>query len=412
MKTKILAVFIFLCSFLSQAYAADSIKEMFSEGSLNGEIRAYSYTYDYKGTTKDLGDNAVGGLLYYKTAPLHGISFGVAFATANDFFSDSDKDNYLILGSDSDDEHKSVTRLQEYYVKGEWYNTALKYGAQEIDTPMLNGDYCRFFNKTYEGLSVVNKSIDNLTISGYYLTGYASWNADHFSDIVKVLNEDAEDKPMIIGGLTYKIPFETSNVTLDGWVYDFKDVYRSGYFRSNISANIGDYRVSFIPSYFKQDSEGADLAGDFSARQYGFEAGAGTGSFDFTTYLSVTDKDAIVTPFGFGRIVMQQYLISGAAEENVYGAKAAYGFSRLGLNGLSASIWYAYYDRPDTGENAATDVTEIDYTLVYDFGKGGDKSLEGLSVSLGYADMNYTTEEDAAEIKLKVRYAFDLNLKK
>jgi hypothetical protein len=80
---KFFTYFAFLVLISSQAFAADSIKEMFTESSAHGEIRAYSYTYDFKDNTRDLGDNVIGGTFYYKTASLHGISFGLAFATAN-----------------------------------------------------------------------------------------------------------------------------------------------------------------------------------------------------------------------------------------------------------------------------------------------------------------------------------------
>lgn len=74
--------------------------------------------------------------------------------------------------------------MLEYYVQGDWFDTTIKYGAQEIYTPMMNMDYATILPKVYRGLSVVNRSVENLELHGYYIRGFSGWTDSGYMDIV------------------------------------------------------------------------------------------------------------------------------------------------------------------------------------------------------------------------------------
>ncbi|MCD8554768.1 OprD family outer membrane porin [Seleniivibrio sp.] len=407
MKLRSLLTFTVVSLFAAQAYAADSIADMFSEGSVHGQIRAFSYTYDNEGSSRDLGDNVIGGFVYYKTAPLHGISLGLTFATANNFLSDDNKGNYGLLDESTASEHKSYTKMMEYYIQGDYFDTTFKYGAQEIYTPIMNMDYCRLLPKTYKGLSIANKSIDNLELDAYYITGYSNWNDSDYMPIMSSVTDSDDENPLLIGGAKYHVPTESVNLGIEGWVYHMDDVFNSQMAIVNLSKTINDVNVSFIPSYLKQDSAGDDLAGKLDTYQYGFQTGVNFNGIDLKAYYSKTGDDALFTPWGFGKVIMQQYMVSGnRAEEDAYGVLVGYDLTKIGLTGLSAYVWYTVYDTPDSGSSATPDAVETDYNLQYKFGKNFNGALDGLSLEAGLADINYDGAEDAKELRLRLIYSF------
>lgn len=133
------------------AIAADNLQEMFAEGSFRGEIKLLHFTRDFD-TAQTRQDQAIGGTFYYKTDSFKGISLGAAVATTNDLDSDDDKATYSVLASG----HESVTRMQEYYIQADYFDTTVKLGAQEVYTPFLFFHPVRMMPRAFRGLSVVN----------------------------------------------------------------------------------------------------------------------------------------------------------------------------------------------------------------------------------------------------------------
>lgn len=99
MKFKIVLILSILSVLISDVFAAKTLSEMFAEGTVHGELRAYSYKLN-TGTSIDQGDNSIGGLVYLKTGSLNGLSFGVTFATSNNFYSDNNLAGYNLLDGD------------------------------------------------------------------------------------------------------------------------------------------------------------------------------------------------------------------------------------------------------------------------------------------------------------------------
>ncbi len=80
-------------STLSTHVAADTtIDKMFSEGSLRGELRLFDYARDFEKNTNTRHDTSLGGMLYYNTAKVNGISFGTSFASANPIWENDSND--------------------------------------------------------------------------------------------------------------------------------------------------------------------------------------------------------------------------------------------------------------------------------------------------------------------------------
>lgn len=391
----------------SLATAADTLKEAVTEGTLKGEVRTYYFSRDFDGDTQDRQDLALGTLLYYRTAPLKGVSVGLATATSSDLGSDDDKAVYGLLARDDDGSHKDYARLQEYYLQGDWFDTKIKLGAQEVNNPLLSRHDIRMSPRTYRGLTVENNSIENLTITGDYITDYMLWYDDSFRNMGDIAGTDAEDEPFMAAGLKYNMSLGSMDETTGHvWYYYMPDYFSLALVKADLIKKFDGFKLHFFPSFLKQDSIGDDLAGEFDTYQYGFKTRLNWEGFRLTGYYSKTGDNNLLTPWGGGKIIIQQVLYSNRAEENSYGLKLFYDFGEVGIPGLSAYVFPVYYDAPDSGENAASDVSEIDFNIQYAF----SGALDGLSLRGRYAmiDFDDDSEADFDDFRIYLKYTFAL----
>ena len=396
-----------LCTGLS-ASAAEDLKGAFAEGTLKGEIRTYLFSRDFEQKTTDKEDLAVGTLLYYRTAPLYGLTAGLATATSSDIGSDDDKAVYGLLARDAEGDHDSFARLQEYFIQGNWFDTTLKLGAQEIESPFLNGHDIRMAPKTYRGLTVENKSVENLTFKAFYLTDYMGWTDDDFVRISSVA-KGADDEPLLAGSVRYIFPVKVATVDTEAWHYRTDDIFQSTYFKGTLGKKFESVSLSITPSYLKQDSIGDDLAGQFDTYQYGFNTCAKMAGFDITAFYAKTGDNDLFVPWGDGKVLIQQINASGRADEDAYALKLGYDFATIGAKGLSAYVFHGIYDAPDSGENAASDINETNLSAQYAFAGG----LDGLSVRARYAiiDNDDDSVEDFNDFRIYLKYTFSFNTK-
>ncbi|MFV0436554.1 MAG: OprD family outer membrane porin [Desulfopila sp.] len=389
------------CSMVS---AAETLAEVFTEGTVRGELRYLYFDRDFDGKTKDWADSAAGTLLYYNTAELFGLSAGVGYASSNDIGSDDDKNVYGLLARNSNGSHDSYSRFQEYFLQGNWFDTKIKIGAQEIETPFLQRHDIRMTPKTYRGLTIENNSIENLTLQALYITDYMSWNDDDFQNMDSISAEKgADDNPLFAGSLKYTLPFESSILTTELWHYYMEDYFKWNYARVNFMKDVGEIRLQITPSFLSQKSDGKDYIGHLDSTQYGFSTGARAYGFDLTLFYTRTDDDPVFAPWGDSKVMIQQILASGRADENAYGARLIYDFGRLGIDGLSTYIFYGYYD-VDHDSKTYADVNETDFNIQYNF----SGFLKGFSVRGRYAIVDYDggTADDLNDFRIYLRYAF------
>ncbi len=416
MKTKFGLLFTvsLLTSSINTALAADSISEMFTEGSVDGELKVYSYSFDTDGKPKQ-SDTAFGAILSAKTASFNGISFGSTFANASPIFNDEDEaGNNMLQDLGDGQHHEGYNKMLEYYVRGEWYDTTITYGAQEIYTPLMWHDYCQLLPKTYRGLTVINRSIENLELHAYVINDFSGWHDSGYGDMSLALssNDEARNTPMYIAGARYNLPTDNLGfqTKAEAWGYHMEDLLNMSYFRVKLSKQFGDTNVFFMPSYSGQQDTGKKLAdAPIDTYQYGFETGVHFKDFYVEAQYSKTGDTDFLGPWGFGRIIMQSYHTSFAAEETAYGIKAGYDFSNVGIQGLSAMVWWADYDRPikDTIFPAAN--TEVDYEVKYQFTDQFNGALDGLSLSYVLADVDWTDmNAGSIDSRFRINYKFKI----
>ncbi|WOT05773.1 OprD family outer membrane porin [Shewanella youngdeokensis] len=413
MKTKLLPLVVALAA--APAFAADPIENLFNDGSFKGQFQMFDFQREFDGDTTDRGDTTFGGLFYLRSGEANGISFGASVASANSIW-ESDSDGiYGAVGGGapgSMNERTSVNRLQEYFVKGDWYDTEITVGAQELRTPMMNPFPLRSIPFTYRGASVKNTSVKNLAVTALYITDYMGWTEESFQNASQGIQSelarsgvivDLEDSPMLALGMDYTLPMSAVTAKTSVWYYGMEDVYNQYRVKLELSGDVGAANVYFKPSYWKQDSTGKlDQEAAFDTYQAGFHLGMKWSGFDATFKYGKTGDDNIISPFGDDKIIIQQVNQSARANEEAIGGQLAYRFApSSALNGVSAYINYAKYT---IDGDSSQDITETDFSISYDM----SEFVEGLSVRARHAIVDNTSTDDLGDTRFYVYYKFAL----
>ena len=411
MNKKYLAVALLAAmSVPAMAQETTTIDNMFTNGSLTGQFRMFDFTRNFDGPTKTNHDTTFGGIFKYRTAELNGIKFGASFAAANRMFVNEDRGVYGLLGREGG-KHSNVNRMQEYFVEGNWFNTDIKVGAQELRTPMMNPHDIRAIPRTFRGVSVVNNSIDNLKLTGLYITDSMGWSDTNFVSVNQAVaaeyarqgvQVDIADKPVYALGATYKVPTGSAfKVTANLWDYRMPDVFNEVYAKLNLSVPVGDAELYLTPSYLKQDSIGDETANEIDTYQWGTHLGVKYAGADLTLFYAETGDQGLLAPWGDEKVVIQQVYQCTRAKEDVVAARLNYDFGKVGVEGLSAYVFYGDYDVP-TG--MGNDFTETDFSVIYKL----DPVMKGLSTRVRYGHVNVDNGEDIDDLRLFVYYNFKL----
>ncbi|MBD8871605.1 hypothetical protein [Rhodanobacter sp. DHB23] len=239
----VLAVAGVLGTLSTGAHAQDALSDIFSQGTVNGELRVYDFnrSYDYETAAKPSA-HAFGGsiLLNAQTGSLDGFSAGVSLISANSLGSLSNNpkrvDTTLMGASDS------LTALGQAYLqyKNDW--VTLRAGDQYLNTPWMGNSDGRLLPNSYEALTVDLTPVKGWDIIGIRELSYKSrTSSDYFDDNNYYPNNYQGDT--LYGGnqglpLTAKqtsgtwvlgTTYASGGLKVQGWYYDFLDFTNMAY---------------------------------------------------------------------------------------------------------------------------------------------------------------------------------------
>jgi hypothetical protein len=392
--------------FTAGAYAADDVKSAFTQGEVTGEFRSFFYVRDYDQSTKRQ-DLASGGMLYYQTAPLKGISAGIAFYTGQDLgLNDSDNDVYGLLAKDENGDHDSFTVLGEAYLQAEFSDTTLKLGRQELETPFVNGDDNRLTPQATEGFTLVNKSIPGVTLTASYVAKMRGKTSTEFVSMTEYAEIADGDEPVILGGLVYD---GIEDLTLQVWDFHAVDFMNEFYLRGDFSLPLSnDWAVFGSAQYLSQRDTGEMLGGPQDTYTYGIEVGIEGKGLQASFGYGAVGKQDIIYPWGHDFIVSLMVNDLSRAEENGTMGVVKYNFDRIGIPGLVGRVRHLAFDTPESGENASYDFSETDLEVFYTFGG----QLDGMNLKIRHAIVNKDEAlggDDYGDTRIMLSYKFNLN---
>lgn len=159
-----------------QALCATELKSIFSEGTINGNIRAYYNTREYDHRT-DEAAFSLGGALRGETAEVGWIKLGVGYYTAQDLDTNSDDPAKVNnrLGSD-------LEVLGEAYIKIAKAGHGITLGRQRIETPFANSGDAFMIPFAFEALSY-KAAIQKFTLEFDYINAIKNRNSEEFIDV-------------------------------------------------------------------------------------------------------------------------------------------------------------------------------------------------------------------------------------
>ncbi|WP_295055689.1 OprD family outer membrane porin [Sulfuricurvum sp.] len=166
------------------AFGADDLTGMFSEGKVSGQFREFSISREVDDTrtfggAARLGEdytrraNTIGGYLKYDTGAWNGLSLGAAvYGTVGVHLGNrtdvNDVDPTLLSKDNRNDFYLGEAYLQ--YKNG---NTAFKAGRQKLDTPMAGSDDARMLPNLFEAYVLSNTDVKDTTLIAAHVTKFS-----------------------------------------------------------------------------------------------------------------------------------------------------------------------------------------------------------------------------------------------
>lgn len=339
----------------------------FRDTKLDVNLRSYYFYRDnYDESVNEAW--AIGGALSYRSGWfLNHFGIGAVGYLSEPLYGPDDRDGTQLL----------KTGQKGYAVLGQLYGRVklleenyLNLYRYEYNTPYLNKDDGRMTPKTFEGYTFTGSSGGKDGAAGFrygggYITKIKERNAEDFVWMSRDAGAPV-DKGVALGGALFSL----GGFSFGAIDYYCEDVINIGYAEAKytwpVSKKLG---LLFAAQFTDQRSVGDDLLKgyDFSVNQVGVKtemsyAGA-LFSLAFTTASSGAD---LQNPWGsYPGYTSVQVKDFNRAKEKALLVKAAYDFTPLGLEGVTAYALFVYgWDRidPTTGLDAVNE-RELDLDL-------------------------------------------------
>jgi hypothetical protein len=192
----------------------DSLKHMFQDGKVSGNIRSMYSGYNNDNDV-DTYATALGGQLKYELAKYKGFNGAVAFTTSHDIDFASGDTNEGERNDELSSDKGSYTELTEAYINYEFNGLNLRAGRQIVDTPLADSDDIRMVPNTFEAY-IASYETNGFSLMAGYLNQWQGADAglDSNDPWVKTGKDG-----VIFGGLTYGNDFVEANA----WYYNISN---------------------------------------------------------------------------------------------------------------------------------------------------------------------------------------------
>lgn len=383
-KVKLSLVIATLSCLSINTFAADNLADMFKDGKIKGELKAYYFDRDTK-TGDQVGILSTGVLLNYETASFKGFKIGTLFqSSASPFASADAKTEY------KSDMMASGSQLSNAYLSYTLAKTTLKIGRQYIKSPLVRSSSSRLVAQAFEGETLTTKILPKTEILLMHVSKYQN-RTDGESGIGQ-FEKIGDD-----GAYSAMIKFKgVPNTVLRAQYLDVKDDYEVNYYDGVYTGNLDSFDYQLAAQYVSSETQkGAES--DVYAFKVGFEKGA------FSSYVAYSKTDENVKPkLGLGSSVYGVYytastVAASAGVVNVKGAEAYALDMQYDFGNLKVGARYVTLEEPN-GDKTTIPGAFVSYKF-----KG---LLKGMSTHLAYEQHNYDSDTDDNEMRLKVVYKF------
>lgn len=393
-------LFVTAAIFCAPIAHAASLKQAFSEGKFQGQIRAYNNTLVFQHAGDKYG-TAVGGRLGYETNAdqLWGFSLGLGYYTANDL--ETNKDNPADRAPFTPT--VDVDILGEAYARWKGYDTVITAGNQLIDTPFANPADAFLIPVTFTGYSLINKSVSGLTVNAHHLTNVKTREATDFADTGAFVLNRLGSTPRNTGGTSiFGLTYDWNKLKVQGWYYIFPDLFTQDYAQADYEFEpAGNYTPYVSAQYGLERDDGDKLLGDVDSTLWGAKAGVKAFGANLSLGMNHVDHQKFLTPYSyFTDATYTNSMITGMG--NVLPGT---GWKATLLYDFTTQLWgklsYSMFDF-DGGKDTAEADADLRYKFTGDF--------DGLSIWLrvGWRDGSNAPAglADLLEYRTQIQYLF------
>ena len=335
----------------------------FRDTKLDVNLRTYYFYRDnYPNSTPQVNEAwAIGGALSYSSGWfLNHFGIGAVGYLSEPLYAPDDRDGTQLL----------KTGQKGYAVLGQLYgrvkvieNHFVNLYRYEYNTPYINKDDGRMSPKTFEGYTFTGSSGGKDGTAGFrygggYITKIKERNSEDFVWMSRDAGASVDKGVGLLGGV-----FSLGRFSLGAIDYYCDDVLNIGYAEAkytwSVTRKLG---LLFAAQFTDQRSVGEDLLKgyDFSVNQVGVKTemsySGALFSLAFTTASSGADLQNPWSSYpGYTSVQVKDF---NRAKEKALLVKAAYDFTPLGLEGVTAYALFVhgwYRINPSTGEDVANE---------------------------------------------------------
>lgn len=324
-----------LIGFVIKAHANDSVSESLRNGKANGELKIWYQTND-----KDTDDNKIFGKensifdaglnLGYTTGDYHGFSAKVNFFAVDDL---NAYDNFADNSIHGVNHRETAAWLGEAFLSYNLNKTLINVGRQNLKSPLVNSDGWALFPNNFEAILLQNQDIQDTTVAICYVTEERKLKSDTFEDI-------AENGGFMLGVINKSI----TDTVLSGYYYRVDDV--SDVDAIYLEATTKVSSISLAGQYMLFNP---DMINTKKTNAFGLKVSLKVGKFDLTAAYSMVDDGTLnAAKFSDSGIKTPLYTSTISGDGDIAGATDtdSYKFS-LGLspiNSLNITANVGYYD--------------------------------------------------------------------
>ncbi|MDD5051231.1 MAG: OprD family outer membrane porin [Sulfuricurvum sp.] len=318
-----------LSAIISTSCSAESLEDIFKEGKVSGQLRAFWYDGQRELRT-DRTAMTVGGILSYQTAPIAGLNAGASFFSSNGITSlthmpESGQTHNLNLDG------SSINTLGEMYLQYKAGDTSVKVGRQRLDLPLANDYYNRMLPNSFEALYAENRSLHNIVLKAAYITGWKYKGSDTFSSPTYTLGIDRD---IAVVGALYTPESFIKFEFYDTYVRDVMNAPYLQFIDNKIWKSSEGVTLSCAMQYLRENSIGLSVAGNMNTYLLGVRGTVSQGAWSLSAlYTRIGDQSLQGTggryeKMGWGGFITYTDLqIDGESENagaNAYGTTLAY----------------------------------------------------------------------------------------
>jgi len=288
---------------------------------------------------------ALGGALGYKSGwLLDRLQVGTTFYWSEELYGPRDKDGTLLLKPGQ----------QSYSVLGQLFGRVKLFEDHivnlyryEYNTPFIGKNDSRMTPNTFEGYTLTGSfggkdGAPGFRYGGGYITKIKERNDDDFVWMSRDAGADVKRGVVVFGGT-----FSYDKFSLGAINYYSDDIINIFYTETKYSFAITkDLGALLAFQFADQRSVGRELLNNrsFATNQVGVKGDVSYGGAVFTLgYTNTLRRDNMQSPWsgypGYTSVQVQDF---NRAEEQALITKLSYDFSRLGLEGVSASVLFVH----------------------------------------------------------------------